>query len=85
MAITINLLFVLIAVFSFWAGYNTAKEKLYKKVKHKEAELTFRLQSIYKDEERVELAKSLYGKNWKKRLKECDEAHLGGECPLCNF
>jgi len=31
----------------------------------------------------VAAAKSIYGKEWRGALKECNEAHLPGDCPLC--
>ncbi len=31
----------------------------------------------------IAAAKSLYGKEWRGALKECGEAHLPGDCPLC--
>ena len=30
-----------------------------------------------------DIAKACYGKDWHKALRECIEAHLPGDCPLC--
>ena len=30
-----------------------------------------------------QIARTWYGKDWHKALKECIEAHIPGDCPLC--
>lgn len=33
--------------------------------------------------ERVKDARALYGDDWDTALIECEQAHIGGDCPLC--